>query len=367
MFKRSHGAQLTSEQVQELDDSFFESRPFEYFQARISALISSASARAASTSEALGLDFASTLGLAGASGVLSFDASDRELQVATDSFALRHHVAEALVRLYEGLLTTYEPGGVPKSVWASIADGPDKTILLVNRVSAHLSSQEGAETFWSLVLPPSAAEAEPGPDTVTALNVMGSWLQHAMNLLVRDDVNINAAHNKVKHGLAVRSRNNLRLTLTTTPPNDDGTVPLSGLTGPDAIDLFDTVTLDCLARPPKQRGHRQGLEMSTLRLSAATLLAEAWMISITYGAMFRVAADRHFCGRQAELSPYPRLPLGPTPDQVLANSVVGTRQVVTTPPGGGETERKAGIAFHEAFLPLDINFDAKWTGTVVEG
>lgn len=367
MFIKSSGPKITAEQAQELDDRFFESRPFEYFSARISSLLTFAETPVPSTYSSLGSEFASALGIERPSDAFPFEQSDKDLQIATDAFALRHHVAEALIRLYEGLTTAYEPSEITQSVWASIADGPAKTIDLVNSASANLLSQAGRDSFWTFVFPPEITKQASDENTVTALSVMGSWLQHAMNLLTRDDVNVNAAHNKIKHGLAIRARNDLRVTFTTTPPNPDGTVPLSSLKGPEAIDLFDTVTLNYLARPPKQNGHKQGLEMSTLKLPPATLLAEASMMAVTYGAMFRIAADRHFQERKVTRPPYPQLPLGPTPQQLLGNSVVGARYVVTSPPGGGKSARKAGIAFQKGFIPFKIDFDSSQKGVVVDG
>jgi hypothetical protein len=224
--------------------------------------------------------------------------------VATDSFAVRYHTAEALVRLYHGLTVGSTAGGSAACVWASVADGPLRTVDLVEQASSHLRSTPGREAFWSLVLP-SAVAPEATQEMVTALNIMGAWLQRAMALLIRDDININAAHNKVKHGLAVRPRDDVRITFTTQGPNADGTIPVSALTGPDAVDLFGTVTLDYLARPSKQHGRRQGLEVSTLRLSPEVLLAEAWMMAVTHGAMFYVAAAQHFAGREGLLATYP--------------------------------------------------------------
>jgi hypothetical protein len=165
---------------------------------------------------------------------------------------------------------------------------------------------------------------------------------------VRDDIDINAAHNKVKNGLAVRSRDDNLLTFTTNPPNPDGNFSPSALTGENAVDIFNSPTLDYLARP-KSTGRKQGLEVTSLALTPSILLAESWMMSVTYGAMFQVAASRHFQGRDVSFMTYPALPLAPTPEQLLGESVVGMRRPVTYPPDGGELDRKAGIAFQTTF------------------
>jgi 4-hydroxyphenylpyruvate dioxygenase-like putative hemolysin len=54
-----------------------------------------------------------------------------------------------------------------------------------------------------------------------------AWVNHAFALLTDDELSINAAHNKLKHGLAVSARGDVRIEFTTTPPNPDGTIPLS--------------------------------------------------------------------------------------------------------------------------------------------
>ena len=367
MFTKPEGPHLTPEQARELDDTFFGSRPFEYFCARIASLISSADSPAVERPEGLGADFFALLGLVEMPHTLPFSDSDRELQVATDSFAVRHHAAEALVRLYHALTVAKVAEGSPGCVWESIADGPIRTVDLVGQSRSHLSSNAGRDSFWTLVLPPHvAAESGASEEITTTLNVLGAWLGRAMNLLTRDDININAAHNKVKHGLAVRSHGDIRMTFTTQAPNADGTIPLSALTGPNATDIFNTVTLDYLARPP---GKKSGLEVSTLGLAPAKLLAESWMMAVTYAAMFHIAATQHFANRDLNCPTcptYPRLPLGPTPEQLLDNSVVGLRHPVTLPLDGKKAPREAGIAFEQGFVTLDIDFDNNSVATVVD-
>jgi hypothetical protein len=169
---------------------------------------------------------------------------------------------------------------------------------------------------------------------MTRVQLMADWLGHALRLLARDDIDVNAAHNKLKHGLAVRSRDDLRVAFIRQAP-EDGTVPLSAFTSPDAVDLIDSGSLDYLSRPRARNGRKQGMEVTTLRLSPATLLAETWMMALTYGAMFHVAAARHFGARaEVQFPGYPDVPLGPTPDQLLRDSVIGIRHPVTTPPMG---------------------------------
>jgi hypothetical protein len=60
------------------------------------------------------------------------------------------------------------------------------------------------------------------------------------------------------------------------------------------------------------------------------------------------------------------LPLAPTPEQLLGESVVGMRHPVTYPPDGGELDRKAGIAFQTTFMPIEIDFSGRTSGIIVE-
>jgi hypothetical protein len=369
MFTSPSGSILTPDQAQELDDEFFQSMPLDYFHSRIASLIGS-SGTSSSLTTTLAAHFARALGVDDPSTLLNCSASSRELQVAIDSFALRHHAAEAIVRLYHALAVTADRDDPAPCVWARIADGPRRTIDLIQQSRAHLGG-DGHGSFWALVLPASAATATASEQDRfnTALNVMAFWLQHAMQLLVRNDVDINAAHNKVKHGLAIRARHEL-MTLTPQALRSDDTIPINALTGPSATDIFNGPILDYLARPPRINGRKQGLEITTLGLDPAILLAETWMMATTYGAMFHLAAVRHFSGRdlepEEEIAPYPPLPLGPTPDELLSESVVGMRQALTTPPDGGELDRPTGIGFQKFFQVFYIDFAGKRSGTVTD-
>lgn len=352
--------------TQELDDDYLQSNPFQYFCSRIDGLLSSSHSDASESQTELRRAFLARLGAKEADSLFPYDAGDRNLQIATDAFALRHHAAESLVRLYHAI-TVGRSQESHSSLWATIADGPARTVQLVDESRKHFSSKEGVETFWLLVLPETVSTMSDHQDEANAaLNNMASWLSHAMSLLVRDDININAGHNKVKHGLTVRSRGDLKLTLTTTAPDEDGNVPLSALTGPSAVDILDSVSLDFLARPPKRAGRIHGLEVTTLKLVPEQLLAETWLMAVTHAAMFHVTAARHFAGRKVEFARLPPLPLGPSPEELLGDSVVGIRRPVTTPPDGGALTRKQGIAFQRSFVPLDVQ-GAGLQARIVEG
>ena len=132
---------------------------------------------------------------------------------------MRHHVAECLVRLY---LAVASHGGTPDdSIWLSIVDGPTRTKDLVDRALELLESEASQRGYWRLVIDEDVVEHDLDAAN-RAVDVSSQWLRRAMDLLVAADLDLNAGHNKVKHGLAVRARDNLRTAFTTTAPDADG-------------------------------------------------------------------------------------------------------------------------------------------------
>ena len=107
----------------------------------------------------------------------------------------------------------------------------------------------GCSARW--LNPERLETARSSPEIVDACNVFVEWLGYAARLLSPAEIDLQAGHNKVKHGLAVRARSDMRVTFMTTPPNADGSVPLSAFTGPGAIDIFDQPVLELLAAAPR--------------------------------------------------------------------------------------------------------------------
>ena len=374
MFTQPTGPRLHDEQARDLDDDFFGSRPMEYFHSRIDGLLDGSPARDAMPSQARQA-FEKALG--GMPGLLRHTGRDRELQVAVDAFSVRHHSAEALVRLYHAL-TTAGPDG-PRCVWAAMVGGPPRTTSLVDAVREQLSSDGGAQTFAALVLPariPLGEEAQ----AAAALGVAYAWLQRAMNLLVSGDLDLNAANNKVKHGLAVRARDDQRVAFIRTPPSAEGTVPLSAFSADDALDIFTGLTMRFLSRPPTSKGQASHLESTTFQLVPHLLLAEAAMLSTTFGILFHHAARDHLRrhplpadgepgqpGRHAPaLSELPPMPLGPTPAELLGNAMVGLRHPVTTR-SDGSRPRGAALVFERGVYPLDVDISGRRDAVIVDG
>jgi hypothetical protein len=351
-----------------LDDAFFSSDPFGYFRARIESLIAYTGGATPDYGNGLGAEYARRLRRNPAQIPLASDDA-RQLQVAIDSLSLRQHVAEALVRLWAAVLEvrSTEPGMV--SVWATLTDGKIKLKDVLQQIGLAEGSSD-PDVQISLLLPgPLVGQFDTDPRVRRAAGVLGKWLEHAESLLVRDDIHLAAANNKVKHGLAVRARNDVRIEFLPADvvPVEGDSMPLSALAS--SFTLFDKPLVEYLARPPGGANGKQGLELTMLRLDAGTLLAEAMMLSTVHAAVFHVAAARYAATSPTieEIAPYPVLPLAPMPEELLGKAVTGMRSPVTLRPGGGPTERRTGIGFNDGtFVGLSVNHDGRRTMTVAD-
>lgn len=132
-----------------------------------------------------------------------------------------------------------------------------------------------------------------------------AWVKRASSPLTGDELSVNAAHNKVKHGLAVSARGDVRIELLTTAPDDLGQMPVSAFGDGKSMPIFDRPMLTYLSRPRVKP--KQGLEAISLRVDVPVVLAEAWMIANVYAAMFHARARRH-CGDDLPegVAPIPR-------------------------------------------------------------
>lgn len=374
MYPPPAGSELTAEQRQELDDTFLSSDPYQYFSARIGMMLRWAESDADSDEHPVAAHdgeeqhatetsrrFARLLGRPAG---FSPETSPRSIatQVATDAYALRHHAAESLVRLTAALSQRANPA--ESCVWEDLSTGPNQLDQVVSQLRESFSSAEASMQFARLVLREQDLRCGMTEQLASASNVFADWLQFAIDLLVGHQLQLNAAHNKVKHGLSVRARDDLKVSFVTTPPNADGTISVGALTGPDAVDIFDRPVIEVLAQAPKMDGHRQGLELTQLRVDVPAVLAEAYMIAWAHGAMFHVAATKHFECRE-DLPDYlhapshPGYPVGgPHPDHVSGKAFVGMRFPLTTPPGGGPGRRPAGLAFRDSFIAITFTGSA---------
>lgn len=340
MFPPPVGRDLSPDQIQELDDAFFGSDPRGYFLARIRALIAYADGAEVDYSAGLGAEFSSKLRWLRDDDVLAHSADARETQVAVDAMSLRQHLAEGVARLWLTLMRTrtVAPGDV--SIWATLSKTPVSNLKVFEDIE-NCDGWDDWKAHLDLILPPElhAAVRDGGP-VCKAVDVVHQWLNRAADLLTRSDIHIAAANNKYKHGFAVRAHLDRRISFLPVDaiPSSGPTVPLSAAA--KEIPLFDTPTIDYLSEPNDEEG-KHGLELTRMGLDAASLLVESTMLATIYGCLFHVAAARYNAWSDSirEIAPYPSLPLGPTPAELLGASVLGMRHPVTYRPDGSPPTR----------------------------
>lgn len=350
------GPALNDDQVRELDDEFFTARPLGYFASRIQGLLGDIDA-AGTTPHAT--EFLSVLGLSADATPFAPTESDRKLQVAIDALSARHHIAEALVRLLHALT---QPGAenAARSTWAALADGPTGLHTVVTQVKERLEAT--AELFTTLLIKPPVVD---NSETRLAFDVAVKWLYRAMHLVTSNELTINAGYNKVKHGLAVRIRDDRRVEFLPTSAlqfDDNGDVRLSSFNA--SIPIVDKPEIAYLVRP--YATPRQGLEVDSLLLDVPVILAETWMMTTVYGAVFHNAAAAHFAGRDEEIEPYPTLPTHPTVADLLDGRIQGFREVITTPPDPSTTPRQSGLFQGNTFQHMEIDIASRRSATVVD-
>lgn len=356
---------LTPEMARELNDRFFSSDPLAYFHSRIDSLVSWASSPAVDYTTGLGADLLQRLGQP-AQHTSQTDEGSRELQVASDAFSLRQHVAESVIRLFVALLNIPKEPTDTTCLWVEVAGDRSDGAALVAQVQEFFESGQAATDFQPMVIPPAVVAGLNENDVgQQVLDVLSAWLAHAAYLLTQRQLDVNAAANKAKHGHAIRPRNNERWALSTTPPDENGDVPLSALTGESSIQLIDTPVIESLTVPRPNKQKHEGIELSWVKLDTATLLAEAKLMSTVHGALFHVAASKHFAGRtDAQAPPYPTLHTGPTPDDLLTGTLTGIRWPVTMPSDPAHAARQSALVWREGTTPFRTGDPI--TGRVVE-
>lgn len=363
MYPPASGRDLTPEQARELDDTFLASDPFSYFRSRIAGLLNWHEAHGAGLAtpppeSSIRAEFNAYMQHSHVDDPMP--TPDVEAQIAADALALRHHVAEALVRLAAARLTPPSTTG-PRCLWVDLSRSEQHLRDVEARLSAGAREPDAQVRAMRAFLPRWVIEqAATAPGVDDALGVFLMWLSYARHLLRDRLIDVPAAHNKAKHGLAVRARADFLSQALTTPPSPEGTIPASVLNGPATVKLIDQPLLEVLADAPKVDKHRQGLELTQLRLKPSALLADAYMLAWVHGALFHVAAAEHFADRtdtdEALCPPaFPGLPVGgPKPEHIDAEALIGMRWTLTNPPGGGPPRRDSGIGFRDVFIPVRV-------------
>ena len=340
-------ASLGETTARELDDQFFTSDPYAYVRSRILSLLSH---DRHVPSGATAQEFTRLLGPSS----LHYAARDdrtADLQIAVDAFALRHQVAESLLRLLHVVL--HHRDG--ESHWVELIDTPTKTVDVIkeNRSALDVLGDDVAAFLRAAMLPPESApgsdptasgvanpvpqtsDSKPGPeddDIGRAIALHVSWINYAIQVFVQKNPDLDAAHNKFKHGMGLRPQDDVLSTLTPTPPNPDGSVSLSALTGEHAVNLFDGITTEFLARASR----KHGLETTQIAMMAAPTLVEAAAMAHTLALLFRGAAVKHFADHEPHqgrsIPSHPGLLLdGPRPGTLRKTRPFALRFPLTTP------------------------------------
>lgn len=344
-----------------LDDDFLSGNPMAYFESRIQGLLAVVQG-AGRVADGVAAEYAALLGGVPTEGASE---SDRMLQVALDSFSLRHHAAETLLRFVVAVADCQEAKGGTTCLWFHATEGSPQIEALLTRYRALVAEEDASRRLFGMFLPTPVKLASPADRSrlEQATDVMAAWLERALFLLQRDDLNLNGVANKIKHGLTARARDDLRLDAIQATPGQAFDARASVLNGPTAVRLFDAIAVETIGRASRA----EALEHTVLMLRPAHLLAEAHMIARLHASAFHIAAVKHLGDRAAfEPPPYPALALGPLPEHVHRGAVVGSRRPVTFRKDGSRTERRRGYATEQFFVGITITGNAR-SGTVSDG
>lgn len=356
---RAENTNLSESHAKTLDDEFFLSHPAAYFASRISSILAAERDATVPTS-ATEEGFFAALNLTASDRALHFEPEDRRLQVAVEALSLRHQAAEALMRFLYAITAAKPREGDTASTWLAVADSPVALVDVVKKTVEALNADE--HVFIRTLFPAGTRVDE---NVAGAAETAVAWMNHAIKLLTGDELSINAAHNNVKHGLAVSTRGDVRIELITTKPDDLGQIPLSAFGEGKSLPIFDRPMLTYLSRPHAKP--KQGIEAVSLRVDVPIVLAEAWMIANVYAAIFHTAARKHFADElPASVAPYPTLVVGRLPENVIGGRPLGFRSPITLPPDGTTPPRPEGLFFHGSFMPMQIDHDSKVNGIVVD-
>lgn len=328
---------ITPDLATELDDRFFTGDPIGHFRVRLAAL----------TSPGLPQELCGPLAdrvheLLGPASALLTNVDPRvvQMQVAIEAVAVRHQIAEALLRLLHAIL--HSPGSADTSLWVALTDTPTQIrhVIEQNREKLGESAEGAYRRLADLLLPEDAGRDADSADLDESQEIHVAWVNFAIALMLQRNPDLNGVHNKFKHGLAVRAQDDLLLAVSKAAPTSDGTIEADALNGPSTARLLDGVTFELLARQPGRRRQAQGLELTQMRTDPAATIAEAGALMLTHALLFHQAAARHFAdrpvprGRQAP--PFPgRLVGGPRPGESRAHRPFALRFPLSLPVAAG--------------------------------
>jgi hypothetical protein len=359
MYPTSDSETLTSEQTALLDKTFFESNPVSYWRARIDDLL-----RGPMTPIDYGVGLAAqVVGYGIDERLLPLTQPtepERELQKALDAFALRHHLAESLVRLVHAVLIEVDSSN--SGFWASLTRSPSQAFDVVKAIREFEARGVVPATLFMPTADVRALPPEPPADVVAAVQMHWRWVRRSMQLLVSEGLESNVGNNKLKHGLAVRQHDQLRVGFMTESPTPEGNIRLTDVrNGLGVIDARAVEFLQCL---PKRDDHAGSWEVTVLNLRPAPLIAEALMLCTVWSSVFASAAADRFAGSAEAISRHPGLALGPPPE-ALIQDVTGYRQALTMSTKSG-TSRGFVVETPEGVVGIDVT-GPKIDGVIIDG
>jgi hypothetical protein len=348
---------VSAAQVASLDDRFFAANQPAYFQARIDALLAPTPT---------GRDDQLIAGVARLGVVPAlFDAvqvepEDRRIQRAIDSFVLRHHLAEVLVRTAVALAEA-DKVGETSSIWLAIADDYRRTVDLSVVLDSFTADPSFGFTAARMLL--GAENVQPAVDQHGAdhvgrcVQVAWSWVGHARDVVCSSDgqIDVGAAANKLKHGLAAAASAQTSVIATNIGPDADGNYHRSALQA--ALPLIDAVSIELLSRTPKKDGG--AWDVTLLNLDPAPFLVEATAMNIVYGALFATAARKRSTTPRA---PHPGLFPDLVPATVISKRTDGIREALTHAAG---KPRRPTLIQQGGFVQT-IEVQSKQSGIVVD-
>ena len=354
---------LRPEQAQELDRTFLDSDPFAYFSSRIamylnwlesagganpSAPSETSSSPEDDTTEPDSVRFAR---LVGHPVGLVRDDTAVLAQIAADTFSLRHHVAESLVRLAVALARVAKSeADDPPCLWLEIMRSPTQTSALVAELKRWVGSEEADPELFARLVGADPSTGLPTDTLESAVSVFARWMERAVELMTRNDLDLNHGHNRIKHGFAVRARDDMKVSFSPLRPDTDGSISAAAL-NESSVDILSGQVMEFLAKGP---GKGSGLELVQAQLDAVSMLAESYMLAWTHAAIFRTAFQ--LIRRTApEVSLAPPFPVGgPLPHHIVADTtVLGMRFPLTLSDTG--QPRSGGVAFVREFRELTFN------------
>jgi hypothetical protein len=287
--------ELSGEQVVRLNNEYFSVDPSEHFECRLWQLLAmpdfapSNSYLEVDQSNALETEFRGLLHEIRFGPDLE-DTERRRRATVIEAIALRHHVAETVLRLFKVLS---DPAC--HCPWFHMADDKEQDSLskLYRRIlDQDPAGERLAKEVREVAFPSQVAEARMGPET----NVEGfataieKWIIHAAWLLSEAGMDMGPAHNQVKHGLGIIPTENLRIDIVkeVVDPLHPTVEELS-----NGLPLINSASVQYLQRHRPNKGYEFGWSVRLENADPALALAEAYMEIITLRVLWRAAKVKY--------------------------------------------------------------------------